>query len=330
MIADMHCDTLYRLREERKNGRDVRLCSAENFHVNLDKMCAGDYMVQNFAVFIDMGEKHDPYEDAMELVQLFEEEMCANQDRIRPVTTSQQVEENHRQGMLSAMLTLEEGGMCEGDIEKLEEFYRHGARMMTLTWNYENELASPATPILPGRKDPASSMPDLRQPGLKKKGFEFVEAMEALGMIPDVSHLSDAGFYDICRTCRKPFVASHSNARALCGHARNLTDDMLRELGNHGGVAGLNYYPEFLDSRVAPENSLKQLAAHALHMTNCGGMACVGLGSDFDGFHGDSTPAGADRVKDLAWAFHQAGFSDSEIEGIFYRNVMRVYRDVLL
>ncbi|MCD8021753.1 MAG: membrane dipeptidase, partial [Lachnospiraceae bacterium] len=260
-----------------------------------------------------------------------------------------------------------------GEVEKLEEFYRHGARMMTLCWNFDNVLATPALPIAgEEEEEPSSFAPNPGLPGLKEAGFRIVEAMEALGMIPDVSHLSDAGFYDVCKICRKPFVASHSNARAISCHARNLSDDMLRQLGEHGGVAGLNYYPEFImepsdfaatlkgeseyessqtntmeqtapvkdaneqtvssatpEEEATREKLLSLLAKHARHMANCGGVECVGLGSDFDGFGGISAPSDAAHVGDLAWALHRSGFSDKEVDGILYKNVLRVYREVL-
>ncbi len=329
MIADMHCDTISLLRMVRRQTPEAGLRDYDPFQVNLKKMRDGGYLVQNFAVFVNLFETEDPYEDAMELVRLFEREMAANQDQIRPVTTAGEIERNAGEGRLSAMLTLEEGGICLGKPELLETFYQHGARMMTLCWNYENELASPATPQLWGERDPISSLPDPSQPGLKEAGIQMVEQMESLGMIPDVSHLSDAGFRDVARICRKPFVASHSNARALCNHGRNLSDDMLRSLGEHGGVAGLNYYPEFVSEKPDPSEELKVLAKHARHMFNCGGRASVGLGSDFDGFSGDSIPAGADTVQDLAWALHREGFSDDETDDILYRNVLNLYREVL-
>ncbi len=329
MIADMHCDTLFALRIVRAEDPKANLRSDPRFQVNLRKMRAGGYVLQNFAVFVDLASGRDPYEDAMELVGLFEEEMAANADLIRPVTTAEEVEENMREGRLSAMLSLEEGGMCKGKPELLESFYRHGARMMTLGWNFENELSSPATPQLYGESDPKSTRPDPSQPGLKEAGFEMVEAMESLGMIPDASHLSDAGFRDLCRICKKPFVASHSNARALCLHGRNLSDEMLRALGERGGVAGLNYYPEFLSDPPDPEAGLSLIAHHARHMVNCAGRAAVGLGSDFDGFTGGSRPADAERADDLGWALHKEGFSDGETDDILYRNVLNLYREVL-
>ncbi len=329
MIADMHCDTLSLLRMLRTEGQEIRLRDSGELHVNLEKMRSGDYLVQNFAVFVDLASKRDPFADAMDLIRLFETEMQENEDLIRPVTTVRQMEDNARSGRLSALLTLEEGEICGGDVGKLKELYRHGVRMMTLTWNYENCLASPATPMEFGETDPKSSAPDPKLPGLKEAGVRILEAMEHLGMIPDVSHLSDAGFYDVCKICRGPFVASHSNARALCSHGRNLTDDMLRLIGEHGGVAGLNFYPEFLSDVPDPEKGAELLAQHALHMADCGGRACVALGSDFDGFDGDCTPEGADHMEDLAWALHRAGFSDDGIDDIFCQNVLRVYQEVL-
>lgn len=318
MIADMHCDTIYKIRQERQKGREVHLRDSGELCVNLKKMQQGKYLVQNFAIYIDLKEHEDPYENAMELVTLFEQEMEQNKELIRPVTSYAEILENQKAGVLSAMLTLEEGGMCMGEIERLHEFYTHGARMMALSWNYENELCYSAA-----MADGASGF------GLKKRGFEFLEEMEAIGMIPDVSHLSDEGFWDLLKVCKKPFAASHSNARSVCGHRRNLTDEMLHQLGEHGGVAGLNFYPEFLGEDLEREACLDALAKHACHMMQKGGAACVGLGSDFDGFTGDGRPADASDIDDLVWALHRAGMTEEETEGILYRNVMNFYKEVL-
>lgn len=318
MIADMHCDTIYKIRQERQRGREVQLRDSKELCVNLQKMQQGNYLVQNFAIYIDLKEQEDPYANAMELVDLFEQEMEQNKDRIRLVTSYDEILQNQKEGVLSAMLTLEEGGMCCGEIEKLHEFYAHGARMMALSWNYENELCWSAAAAKGGSGF-----------GLKKKGFEFLEEMEALGMIPDVSHLSDEGFFNLLQVCKKPFAASHSNARSICGHHRNLTDEMLRQLGEHGGVAGLNFYPEFLGRELRREDCLHALAEHACHMMQKGGAACVGLGSDFDGFTGEGRPADAADLDDLAWALRRAGLTESETEGILYRNVMNFYKEVL-
>lgn len=330
MFIDMHCDTLGKIRDFRKSGRDSSLLSDASLQVNIQKMKAAGYGLQNFAVFIDLAENRDPYENAMELVDIFEEELRDRKDSIAAVKSYADIEKHIGEGKMAALLTLEEGGMCGGDPEKLLEFYRRGARMMTICWNYENELGY-GTACVPehaeffGRKQ--NSAQDSY--GLKAKGFEFIELMEEIGMIPDVSHLSDDGFYDVCKVSRKPFVASHSNARSICGHPRNLTDDMLRTMGERGCIAGLNFYPAFLNAEADAAEGLKWIAAHAVHMVQKGGSELVGFGTDFDGFGGSSMPEDCSEMMLLEDAFRKAGLSSSQIDGIFSRNVLRLYRDVL-
>lgn len=156
--------------------------------------------------------------------------------------------------------------------------------MMTLTWNYPNELAFPnliseeAPESLDAGGGVQRGFPVFDNTnGLTKKGFLFVERMEELGMIVDVSHLSDKGFWDIVKNTRKPFVASHSNARSLCGHARNLTDDMIRAVADRGGVIGLNYYGCFLNERNDSHSTVSRMAAHARHIINVGGQGALVL-----------------------------------------------------
>ena len=330
MFTDMHCDTLGRIRSFRQQGKDGSLLSCEDLQVTIHKMKKAGYILQNFAVFIDLAENRDPYENAMELVDIFEEELKDRNDMIAAVKSYADIEKNISEGKMSALLTLEEGGMCCGDPEKLRSFYQRGARMMTICWNHENELGY-GTACVPehaeyfGKKQNCDS----DSFGLKKKGFEFIELMEEIGMIPDVSHLSDEGFYDVCKAAGKPFVASHSNARSVCGHPRNLTDDMLRQMGERGCVAGLNFYPAFLNDQEDYQRGLECIAAHAAHMVQKGGSELVGLGTDFDGFGGRSMPEDCAGMPLLADALKKAGLSESQIDGIFSRNVLRLYREVL-
>ena len=134
------------------------------------------------------------------------------------------------------MLTIEEGGCCKGSIGVLRRMYELGVRMMTLTWNHENELASPN--VVPGGGHNIWPCAPNTETGLKEKGFEFLAEMERLHIIADVSHLSDKGFWDIVEHSTRPFAASHSNCRALAPHCRNLTDEMIRALANKGGLVG--------------------------------------------------------------------------------------------
>ena len=217
----------------------------------------------------------------------------------------------------------------------LRFFYHLGVRMMTLTWNYPNELGYPNRLASNSSYFPSDGEDDAVH-GLTEKGIQFVEEMEHLGMIVDVSHLSDAGFWDVIRYTKKPFVASHSNARALVPDCpRDLTDDMIRALSERGGVAGINYFPPFLSAqdpkadRSAYQSRISDMIRHMKHMKQVGGIQCIGLGSDFDGIHGDLEMKDGSELPKLEWAMRKEGFTESEIEAVFYGNVLRVYKEVL-
>ena len=271
----------------------------------------------------------DPWYTVSCLVKTFQEELAANSDLVAQARTGAEIRSNLEAGKLSALLSIEEGGCCMGSLDHLKTLYDAGARMMTLTWNYENELASPNHPCKE-RYFSFDPQRDQEDHGLKARGIEFVEAMGEMGMLVDVSHLSDAGFYDVCSILKGPFVASHSNARAICGCSRNLTDDMIRLLSEHGGVMGLNFCPEFLEPKDQdPRQTLDAIAAHARHIINVGGRECIGIGTDFDGIGGLLDYGSADRMGALAEGLSEKGFTQEEIEGIFYKNVLRVYDDVL-
>lgn len=321
-IIDMHCDTISKIQARRMKGRETDI-NDPTLMANLPALKKGGYALQNFALYVDKGEH--PFRQVKELLDVFRQEMAANQDRIRQVTDTGQLLENERDGRLSALLTVEEGGVCEGELSKLKFLYEQGVRMMTLTWNYPNELGYPN--FSPNRN---CYTPDTEH-GLTGTGFAFVQEMEQMGMIVDVSHLSDAGFYDVAKVAKKPFVASHSNARAVCPWVRNLTDDMIRTLADRGGVIGLNFCGDFLrDDTVGQKAAgLADVVRHARHMVNVGGIECVGLGSDFDGIPPYTGMPRAECMEELAEVFRQGEFSENEIDRIFYGNVFRVYKMIL-
>ena len=206
-VADMHCDTMKAILDNRDIGKNINLKN-NNLTVDIEKMKQGDYMLQVFAAYTDIKEG-DSLVNALRTIDLFHNEIEANKDDIGIVLTYNDILKNIEQNKMSALLSIEEGACCKGNIQLLRNFYRLGVRMMTLTWNYENELGFP-NEIIDDKL--------VLDRGLKKSGFEFIEEMENLGIIIDVSHLSDAGFYDILNNTKKPFVASHSNARSICGH----------------------------------------------------------------------------------------------------------------
>ena len=167
---------------------------------------------------------------------------------------------------------------------------------------------------------------------MKEKGFEFLAEMERLHIIADVSHLSDKGFWDIVEHSTRPFAASHSNCRALAPHCRNLTDEMIRALANKGGLVGLNYCSGFLDDQPRPQlcrSTTALMAKHAAHFKQVGGIEIIGLGSDFDGSGGKLEMDDCSKLPLLADALRREGFTEDEVEAIFYRNARRFFEENL-
>lgn len=330
-VADMHCDTISEILYSKKSGEENKVHLRKNeLHIDLEKMKKGDYLVQNFAMFVHLQKRENPFEWCMELADTFYEEMEANQDLIAPAWSYADILSNQAAGKMSGMLTIEEGGVCRGNPAFLRNFYRLGVRMLTLTWNFQNELGYPNA-LTPDGEHTAYGVPNT-ECGLTKTGVEFLQEMERLGMIVDVSHLSDAGFYDVVKYSKKPFVASHSNARAKCGHIRNLTDDMIRKLSECGGVMGMNYEPAFLHTYAKEEEEhakISEVVEHIRHIADVAGTQCIGLGSDFDGITPNEELPNASYLPALEDALWKAGFGQQEIEGIFYKNVLRVYKDCL-
>ncbi|MCI8726455.1 MAG: membrane dipeptidase [Hungatella sp.] len=332
-VADMHCDTIAEIYYAQSRGEDVGI-RRNQFHVDLKKMAKGDYGIQNFALFTSIAREERPFEYTMNLLDVFYQEMEKNQDLIGVVRSYQDIEENWKKGRMSALLTIEEGAVCQGNLSFLRDFYRLGVRMMTLLWNHPNELGYPSCRDTRGAG--SIGIPDTER-GLTETGIAFLEEMERLGMIIDISHLNDAGVWDVFKYTKKPFVASHSNARALTdGCLRNLTDDMIRQMGERGCVLGINYYPPFLKVPEAGKEEEKMksrvsdMVRHMKHIRQTGGIGCIGLGSDFDGIGGDLEMKSCADLPLLEAEMRRQGFSESEIEAVFHGNVLRVYREVLL
>ncbi len=240
------------------------------------------------------------------------------------------LEKNRAAGRISAMLTIEDGGCCLGNLSVLRMLYELGVRIMTLTWNYENELAWPN--VTPGDSSVVYPCGVNDTHGLKETGFAFLKEMEKLGIIVDVSHLSDAGFWDVARHTTRPFIASHSNARAKCGHVRNLTDAMLRTISERGGLTGINYCAAFLDEKERPElcrSTVALMADHIEYIRQVGGLEMIALGSDFDGIENNLEMKDCSYLPMLEAELHRRHYSDDAIEKIFCGNALRLLREFL-
>lgn len=319
-VADMHCDTIGGLWMAEKKGQPKSL-RANDMHLDLMKMQKGDYLLQNFALFVFLNDQEDPLETVLEMVDVYDRHLKANEDILAPVYCFDDIGKNAAEGKISSMLTVEEGAVLKGNPYVLRVLYKLGVRMLTLTWNFENEIGYPNTIVKREDYDPT------KRYGLKEQGIEIVREMNRLGMIVDVSHLGDDGFRDVVKYSDKPFVASHSNARSLCGHTRNLTDEMIKALADHGGVTGINFCGDFLNENG--QSRVEDMVRHIRHIVDVGGIHCVGLGTDYDGIGGELELKDGSYMQLLARELERQGFKTSEIEAIFHRNVLDLYREVL-
>ena len=331
-VWDMHCDTLAELRYAQQAGKPKSFLH-NDLMMDLERMKQGDYLLQCMACFVHLEPEREksPLLACLEEIDIFYRLLEQYPDDLMQVRTAADIQTLLTSGKRGMMLTVEEGGACLDSLGALRDLYRLGVRMMTLTWNHENELASPN--VVPGADtDTIWPCQPNTKTGLKEKGFEFLAEMERLHIIADVSHLSDKGFWDIAEHSTRPFAASHSNCRALAPHCRNLTDEMIRAMAERGGLVGLNYCSGFLDNQ--PEESLCRstvalMAKHAAHFKKVGGIEIIGLGSDFDGIDGDLEIAGAQDMPKLAEGLKKEGIPERVVEKIFYGNAVRFFSENL-
>ena len=312
-IIDMHCDTL--IEGWRKPERSFY---DGDTSINLKLLKENGSLLQFFAMYLSRNEMKtmDPYDILKGIYGYYQTQMEKYSDIIKPVYSAQDVLENEKKGLLSSLLTVEDGVFIDGKIERVQEVYDMGVRLITLMWNFENSVGFPC-----------SDEPEAHLKGLKPFGIEVVEKMNELGIIIDVSHMSEGGFYDVARYSKKPFVASHSCARALCNHRRNLTDDQLKTLGNAGGIAGVNFECSFLKegSNCA---TYDQIIEHLLYMKDKAGIDAVGFGSDFDGIEDNGELVNYSGFKTLLERM-EGKFTYDEIDKICRGNALRVIKDVI-
>lgn len=315
-FIDLHCDTAMHIYESNKELKKNDIC------IDIEKLKRGNALAQFFAMFIELNNVEDPYIYCKEMLRKFKSELEKNKDEISLCRNYNDLEACKKNGKLGAFLTIEEGAAIKGDINKLREFKNEGISLITLTWNFENEIGYPNAGFKYQHK------------GLKERGIEIIEEMNRLGMLIDVSHLSDEGFYDCIRYSKKPIIASHSNVRTMSPHPRNLTDDMLKALANNGGVTGINFCSAFLINRENVSDlevaTIDDMVRHIKYMKNVAGIDVIALGSDFDGIENKVEIENAGQFMKLADRLEKEGFSITEIEKVFSENAKRIIKDVLI
>ncbi len=310
-MIDLHCDTISVLYEKPACGSLAKNC----IHVDLDKLIQGGSSAQFFAMFVDQAMADHPFDYCNHLIDKFYAELALNQEHIAIAHDVGDYQMNQQKKKISAFLTIEEGGVLKGDLANLHQFYQRGVRLLTLTWNYVNEIGFPNADFL------------YQEKGLTPFGKEVVQEMNRLGMIVDVSHLSDGGFYDVAKISSKPFVASHSNSRTMTKHSRNLTDDMIRVLASKGGVMGINFSGDFLGG--ACHSQVEDIIRHIRYIYRIGGSDVIALGTDFDGIHSILEIEDFSQMDKLITALKRSGFTSNDIDKICEMNCLRVMKDCL-
>ena len=307
-VFDLHCDTALALSERADAYTSLR---SNHRHVDLQRAGELGGYCQCFAMFTTpdfdqwFGKPVTEVFDGM--LNNLEKELELNADLIAKAGTTAEIEANRACGKMSAILTLEGPAGINFDAGRLEELYNRGFRISTLGWNEKN--------ILTGSHRTGG--------GLTDAGREYVRECQCLGILVDVSHISDEAFWDIMKITQAPIVASHSNLRSVCNHSRNLTDDMYRAIVETGGTAGINLCAPFIKETGADFDATCDHIFRMLELDPTG--AHVSLGGDLDGC--DELPAGFDGIQSynaLADRLSERGLDEETIRNIYWNNTMGV------
>ena len=306
---DLHCDTITELALHPERGTLAK----NDLNIDMSKLKKGGCLVQDFAIWYDQKNPEDPWQYYKKLLQVFQRELKANPS-LKQVKTSSDIDQCRKEGKIGAMLSIEGGEVLGGSLEKLKEVYEDGVRIITLTWNYPNELAFP------------NGMEDEGQ-GITKTGWDIIEAMHHYGILVDTSHLNDKGTEEILKSKGVAPIASHSDARAVTGHQRNLPDPLIRLFAEKGGLIGLNFSNHFTgDSEIT---KVENIVRHALHIRDIGGEDVLALGTDFDGIQPTLEIEDASQMDKLVQGLLKGGFSEDQVEKVFYGNAERYLGEYL-
>ena len=311
-VFDLHCDTALALLG--KTGNEAGNLKHNSLHIDLDRAAKLEAYCQCFACFTtpDMQQwmKVSPIVVFERELATIQREVDKHKRMIRLAYCAEDVEDNRDSGKMSAILTIEGPAGFDFDPELLENLHQIGFRMSTLGWNEKNVLTGS----------------NVTGGGLTDKGREYVKEAQRLGILVDVSHISDEGFWDIMEITQAPVAASHSNSRAVCNHSRNLTDDMFRAICRTGGVAGINQYAEFLGEHP----TLDTVCDHVLHLLELDPDGKhIALGGDLDGCEAFSEGfEGIQSYPSLAQRLLERGLTEDMIRDIFWNNALNVLRSV--
>ena len=314
IVFDGHCDTLLEI----LSGKCKFGERSAKGHIDLPRLREGGVTAQVFAIYLE-----DQYlpagavKQTLRLLDALHRELAAHPDAFTLATQAADIEAAKRAGKVAAVVGLEGAEALEGDLGTLRMFYRLGVRLLTVAWSRRNQAADGVGEARTGG-------------GLTNFGLQMVQECNRLGVLLDISHLAPAGVRDVLEASKQPVIASHSNAHALCGHARNLTDEQLLAVARKGGVVCVVFVPVFITA-LRKDASLERLLDHIDYIVRVAGIDHVGLGSDFDGF-GPPPPVGLEdvtRMPGITAGLVQRGYSEADVRKILGENFLRVFRKVV-
>ncbi|MBK5201926.1 MAG: membrane dipeptidase [Spirochaetaceae bacterium] len=312
-IVDMHCDTIVQMYNTNQH------LNTNNLHIDLEKMKKGDYLLQNMAIFLDCRKVDQMPKLAKDIINFYNQETSIN--NINRVYKYSDIKMNQ----INTMLTIEDSAIVP--YQELKEFHDLGVRMITLTWNYINEVGYPN---LDG--DNLKTKDDLRRVdnlnGLKPHGIDYIKKMEDLNIIIDVSHGSNKIVEDVLLNTKKPFVASHSNCFSVTEVGRNLNDNLLEKLIQRECVIGINFCSEFISDRNDKVSTIADIIKHIDYMLDLGGENSIGFGADLDGINSKLEIKDSSNMQEIVNALEKR-YSKSLVRKICSENVLSMYEKVL-
>ncbi len=313
LIFDAHNDLLHRAI---KGSVNILTRNSEG-HSDIPRLMEGGVSAQVLALFIPTDElPSGPLRYTLHLMDIFFKAMEESGGKVVLARKAADIKKAKEEGRLAVILSMEGAEGLEEDLSVLRMLHRLGLRMVGIAWSRRNRAADGVTE-------------EGLDEGLTPYGVELVRELNRLGIIIDVSHLAPKGVAQVLKLSNHPVVASHSNAYALCPHYRNLTDAQIKAIAEKGGVIGVNFVPRFLSPR--PEKaSIDDVLDHIEYLVRVGGINCVGLGSDFDGFT-DPPPRGLEDATcfpRIADGLLKRGYSEDQVEKIMGGNFLRVFEEV--
>lgn len=311
-LIDLHNDIL----EVMTSDTSYHLKQRHNYnHTDIPRLKDGGVDLQFFSVWVSPTQYSNYFQQAQVMLNIFNSELNENQNSIAHAFNWHQADSIIQQNKIAAVIGVEGGHHIENSLDNLVSLYNSGMRYMTITWNNSTDWAVSA-------QDSRSATI-----GLSDFGRQVIRTMDSLGIIIDVSHTGIKTIQDILQETQNPIIATHSGARALRNHYRNLYDWQIQDIANSGGVIGVVFYPYFLNGTSSA--TIEDVIAHIDYIKNLVGIDYVAIGSDFDGI--EVVPSGLEdtsKFPNLTEALFDHGYTKEEIEKILYKNFKRVFEQV--